>query len=408
MNLALLKNGGLATLGVLVQGLARFVYTILVGRVLGAETLGQVSSLLALAVFVSLLWPTASGVAASRFIPRDVTGGLLGAPSVSVLNRYFYLSLPILAVVTFGLAVLITRSASAALAAVALMATYSGYMHSRGAALGSGKFVRIAIGDVVSSSASILLLALVLIGGWHWAVLLPLSLGYLVFSISNWPRGTKAAPASRGELRNFVAINSLAQIATGGLLQVAMLAAAISDNPYESGLFAAALSLATPAAMLGQSLNQVLIQHFAGLFAQGAADIRQSTVRMTLIVGAGLAAIFGTIALLAPVILRVLYGSDFVAASSYMLILLAGVYIFAVSLVPAATLIATGRDKQFTVASVAGFLVGVATMGTTASALGAWSAGLGYALGSATSAVLTLWWGLSNPASETSRSARSR
>ena len=394
MNWALLRNSGLATLGILVQGLARFIYTILVGRGLGAETLGQVSGLLALAVFVSLLWPTASGVAASRYIPRDRAAGLVVSPSVAVLSKYFLLSLPLLSVATFAIALVLTRNAGAAIAGVALMATYSAYMFTRGVKLGESKFLRIAVWDFASASASILFLTLVLIGGWHWAVLLPLSLGYAVFALCNWPREKlDDASLDRKELRDFVWINSIAQVAAGGLLQVAMLVAAVADSPRQAGLFAAALSLATPAAMVGQSLNQVLIPHFAGLHTRGSESITASTIRITLIIAAGLGVAFATIGFLTPLILRVVYGPQFLGGSAYMYALLVGVYIFAVSLVPAATLIATGRDREFTVASVFGFVVGVVTMGTSAIALGAWAAAVGYLIGTGVSAALTIWWG---------------
>lgn len=393
MNWALLKNSGIATFGVLIQGLARFGYTILIGRVLGAQTLGEVSSLLALAVFVSLFWPTASGVAASRYIPRDRVAGFEASPTAAVITRSFLFSLPILSVGTFVVAYFLAHDIGSAIGAVILMAAYSAYAFTRGAALGSSRFLRVAVMDTVSSFASILLLALVLISGWHWALLLPLSLGYAVFAAANWPTRVERGSVDRAEVRTFIATNSIAQVATGGLLQVAMLAAALADDPRNAGLFAAALSLATPAAMLGQSLNQVLIPHFAGMHARATGNIRASTIKVTAVVAAGLGVVFGALAVAAPLVVEVLYGASYDGASDYMRALLIGVYIYAVSLVPAATLIATGRDRQYTVASVIGFLVGVAAMAVLAQSMGAWAAAIGYIAGAGISAVLTIWWG---------------
>lgn len=369
------------------------MYTIIIGRTLGAETLGEVSSLLALAVFVSLFWPTACGVAASRFIPRDRILGRSPSPTTAIITRSFFRSLPVLAVVTFGLALLISEDPVAAAAAVILMCTYSSYVFTRGAALGENKFLRIATLDTLSALASILLLSLVVVGEWHWATLLPLSLGYALFAAFSWPRSASNRTSQRSEVRNFVGLNSVAQIATGGLLQVAMLAAALSDDAYQAGIFAVALSLATPASMIGQSLNQVLIPHFAGMADRGVSLVTGSTRRITLVAAVGLGAVFGVLFLLAPWVINVLYGANFEEAAGYMRALIVGVYVFSVSLVSAAALVATDRERKYTVASVVGFVTGVITMLVVAAIFGAWGAAVGFIAGTVVSGGLTVLWG---------------
>ena len=57
-----------STWGIGVQGLARLGYTVLIGRAFGTETLGHASALMSLSIFVALLWPTAAGNTASRFV----------------------------------------------------------------------------------------------------------------------------------------------------------------------------------------------------------------------------------------------------------------------------------------------------------------------------------------------------
>ena len=58
----------LTVIAVFVQGLSRFGYSLLVGNMLGSEILGQVNLAISLALFLVLLWPQASGNAASKFI----------------------------------------------------------------------------------------------------------------------------------------------------------------------------------------------------------------------------------------------------------------------------------------------------------------------------------------------------
>ena len=58
----------LTVVAVFAQGLSRFGYSLLIGNMLGSEILGQINLTISLALFLVLLWPQASGNAASKFI----------------------------------------------------------------------------------------------------------------------------------------------------------------------------------------------------------------------------------------------------------------------------------------------------------------------------------------------------
>jgi O-antigen/teichoic acid export membrane protein len=390
----LIKSAGLATVGTLVQGLARFGYTIVVGRALGAETLGQVSGLIALSVFVSLFWPTGAGVAASRFLPRDASGQAGEAASLPFLVREFLLSVPFLAAGTVIGALLVVPDVAAALSAAALAIAFSAYAFTRGAALGQARFLRIAVTDAATSALSIALLLAVVLGDLSWATLLPLATGYAVFAWVCWPRGGRPTLLADREITKFIFFNSLAQLATGGALQVAMVAAKVYDTPANAGLFAAAFSLATPASMLALSINQVLIPHIARLHTVDHEDSHRSNRRMTLLATAGFGIIFAVLIALAPLLLELFYGPSFVAAAPFMQWLLAGVYVYSVSLVPAASLIATGRDRRYAAAAAIGFSITVVTIVSFGSLLGAWAAVIGYVSGTLVSAALVIAMGM--------------
>jgi O-antigen/teichoic acid export membrane protein len=392
-----MKNAGLATVGTLVQGLSRFGYTIVVGRAFGAETLGQVSGLIALSVFVSLFWPTAAGVAASRFIPRDMSTPASDHSSLPFLVREFLYSVPFLAVGTFVVALAIVPNPVAALSAMALAIAFSAYAFTRGAALGQVRFLRIAVADAVTSALSIALLLGVVIAGFPSVILLPLAIGYAVFAWVCWPVGGRPTRQTNREISKFIFFNSLAQLATGGALQVAMVAARVYDEPVAAGLFAAAFSLATPTSMLALSINQVLIPHFARLYNHHPDQTHRTNQRMTLFAAIGFGALFAGLIVLSPILLQIFYGHDFVAATPYMQWLLGGVYAYSVSLVPAAALIATGRDRRYAAAAAMG-------LGTTAViilaygvSLGAWAAVIGYVFGTFFSATVIIVMGLRRP-----------
>ena len=389
----LIKNTGLATAGTLAQGLARFGYTILVGRVLGAETLGQVSGLIALSVFVSLFWPTGAGVAASRFLPNDanVAGD---HSSVQFLVREFLISTPLLAVGTGAAALLIVPDPVTALGAAALALAFSAYAFVRGAALGQSRFRRIAIADGVTSALAILLLLAVLLLSLPWATLLPLALGYAVFAWVCWPRGGTPGRQSNREIRTFIFFNSLAQLATGGALQLAMVAAKVYDTPSQAGLFAAAFSLATPASMLALSVNQVLVPHIVRKDSTDPVQSRRVTWHRTLLAAVGFGVLFAGLILLAPTLLDLFFGATFLPAAPFMQWLLVGVYVYSVSLIPAATLIATGRDRRYAAAAAMGLGISVAVILISGTSLGAWAAVVGYVSGTAVSATFIIAMGL--------------
>ncbi|TFB91268.1 hypothetical protein E3O44_00280 [Cryobacterium algoricola] len=390
----LIKSTGLATTGTLVQGLARFGYTILVGRLLGAETLGQVSGLIALSVFVSLFWPTATGVAASRFLAGPDGSAQSAVP---ILVREFLVSLPFLAIGTFFAAWMIVPDAAVAITTVALMVSFSSYAFSRGAALGQSRFLRVAIVDTVTSILTIALLLAVVLSQVSWLLLLPLTTGYAIFAMLCWPRGGRPSRTPDREITRFIFFNSLAQLAAGGSLQLVMIIARIYDTPTNSGLFAAAFSLATPASMLALSVNQVLIPHYSRQIIASPELHHRSNRRITLWGIAGFAVLFTLLAALSPVLIGLFYGPRFAGATPYMQWLLLGVAAYSVSMVPAASLIARGRDRRYAAAAALGFLATAVIAISLGSTYGAWAAVAAYDIGTLLSASAIVAMGLGRP-----------
>ncbi len=72
---AVASSAVLATVGIGVQGVAKLLVTVVVGRVFGTETLGHTTALLSLSVFAALLWPNAAGNTASRYLAVALRAG---------------------------------------------------------------------------------------------------------------------------------------------------------------------------------------------------------------------------------------------------------------------------------------------------------------------------------------------
>ena len=391
----------LATVGIGVQGLAKLIVTVVVGRVFGTETLGQTTALLSLSVFTALLWPNAAGNTASRVLAI----ALRGRRSDTAVNRLLGVSMAVssvvLAAVTVPVALTWGASPGMVVGGVGVVVGYGLYCYARGAQLGYDRAPRVALWDTVTSLLALGLLVAACVARLEPLVLLPLAIGYTVFAIACWPRGNRAADAGAPVepttgLLAFAAWNVLAVTTSNGLLQLAMISAQVTASAHDAGVYAAAFTLATPASMVGQALGQVLVPAFAHRSDGGSLRSRGAL----LLVGGfavGTAVVFGLVAWLAGWFLPIVYPAEGAAAVADLRYLMVGVWAFTVGLVPAALLLASGRSRQVALASVAGFAVGVVLMAVLAPTTGVAGGSTGFLVGSAVNLVAVVALGLRRP-----------
>lgn len=395
----------LSTIGIGVQGAAKLVVTVVIGRVFGTETLGQTTALLSLSVFAALLWPSAAGNTASRYLALALRTGRSDAALNRLLGRTMLVCSVVLAGCTVPVAVAWGNGPGTVLGGVGVVVGYGLYAYTRGAQLGYGRARRVAGWDVVTSTLTFALLVLACVTGAEPFVLVPIAVGYTVFAIACWPRGASglrrgAAPAgtaSTDGVLGFAGWNVLAGLTTNGLLQLAMIAATVTASRHDAGVYAAAFTLATPASMVGQAVGQAVIPAFAH---RAHASSLRSRGAVLLVGGfaAGTAALFGLVALLAPWFLPLFYPAEGAAAVSDLRFLLVGVWVFTVSLLPAALLLSAGRSKQVALASIAGFVAGTVLMAVLSPVLGVAGGTVGFLVGSVVNLVTVVVLGLRRPA----------
>lgn len=357
--------------GLLAQGLARFLYTVVIGRLAGPETLGEVNALLSLAVYVSLLWPAPLGLAGSRYIPSASHGGALVDGTIGYLKRLFWISIAVIVPAGVLTGAWLSGDYLTGVAAGILIGTYGGYTFVRGTLLGQDRVLRVTVVDTISSAAALTLLLAVLLLEAPSLLLLPLSLGYLAFSWLGWPRSgrTVLGAALRAEVRRFTAYSVLWMLAAGGLLPITMIFAQLFGTAREAGVFAAAMTLATPANMLAQALSQVLIP-FLVARAHESALVRRLVVRLLLLSIAGFTGVFGALFALTPWLLDFFYGAAYADGAFAMQGLLVGVYLISCATVPIAALMATDRQRLVSWVSVVTFALGAAIMAGLAPSMG--------------------------------------
>ena len=134
---SLIRQAILSTVGVAVQGLARFGYSVLIARFVGAEQLALVNTLISLSIILSLLWPTAAGNAAGTFLVRALRRGHAPQRLLALLWRSTAIALVPLCLL--GVVVVLTAvggSPADAVALAALVIAWSAYILTRGVRMG--------------------------------------------------------------------------------------------------------------------------------------------------------------------------------------------------------------------------------------------------------------------------------
>ena len=395
---AIFSTGGIA-----VQGGTKLLFTIGIGRAFGSETLGETSALISLSIFAALFWPTPAGNTVSRLLALALHRGDSDAAVLRLLGRTFWLSCLVLGVAAVPIGLALGADLVPSLFGAWLVVGYAGYAYARSAQLGRHNATRVALWDVLTSFVTLAALVGVIVADIPAIALLPLAVGYTIFTIVLWPRARVAGAehATTGVLA-FAGWNVIAGLASNGLLQIMMLAAQVYNPGHEAGLFATAFSLATPASMLGQAASQVIIPAFAHR-TRSDAPLR-SAAAMKLLFGFSALAfvVFGALALVSPWIVPLLYGQNFVDAVPLLQYMLIGVFVFTVALIPSALLLANGHSRAVAISSSAGFVVGLVVILVLGPSIGMYAGIWGFSVGSGIGLAALLVLGLRRSDVETS------
>ncbi|WP_313354655.1 hypothetical protein [Microbacterium sp.] len=390
-----------STTGMAVQGLARFGYTLVIGRLSGPETLGEITAILSLSVYMGLLWPAGTSTAATRYYATSV----FAAEGAHAIRRSWLLGTVVLSALIVPVTLWMTEDLALAFTSAALMFSYSAYMFTRGELTGEDRLGWAAVADALSSALALTALLVTTLFKLSWAMLLPLTLGYLLFAVLSRSR-TKSKPADPALKREIFAFSwrtSVGMLVGGGLLPITIVFVRGFETPETAGLFAAALSLATPASMISLALNQVLIPHLARM---NPTDRRVFHRRTFVLASAFFALVFGALALAAPLIVNFVYGPTYAGAEHPMRALLLGVYLFSAAAVPSALLLIDGRERVYARIWLISFIVGMTMMATLSPLVGEWGTLAGYVVGGGGGAVAICVYALSptRPARSSRRS----
>jgi O-antigen/teichoic acid export membrane protein len=315
------------------QGGLRFVANMLVGRTAGPVALGVFQGAISVALLLSLLWPTSIGSAAAKFLARSRGAGKYEETRAIAAHlgwRNLQVTAVLAAVAAAWWYVHERHAGPVDILSIALLLSgYSGYAFTRGVQYGVGQVRRGTQWDLISSGLGLTgMVVLLLFGVRSLALLLPLAASYGVYAFACWPHGARSTLRTdlRREIDAFVTLAAVGSVVSTGFLQLAMIVAKSVAAPKDAGLFAAAMTLATPASLLAGSLSLVLFPTMAESWGRGNRDQFQTQTDLaTRGLFSVMVAIFGSLALSSPLIVDVLWGERFAASGVVLPILLGAV-----------------------------------------------------------------------------------
>ena len=167
-----------STTGMAIQGVARFAYTLVIGRLAGPETLGEVTAVLSLAVYLGLVWPAGASTAATRYYASPEIAG----QGAHAIRRTWLTGTLVLSILMVPLTYWATGDVALCATSALLMFSYSAYMFTRGELTGEDRLGWAVVADALSSVLALSALVVTTFFHLSWALLLPLSLGYLLFA----------------------------------------------------------------------------------------------------------------------------------------------------------------------------------------------------------------------------------
>jgi O-antigen/teichoic acid export membrane protein len=370
----LVYKTALSLVTIATSGAIRLIFSVLVGRVFGAPLLGHVNVIVSTAVFATLLCSPGLGQSVAR---QMATRGLdaeqsAGRSLLAWATAWHHAVCLAVAVVT---AVLVPADGWGERAiALALTFGYGCYTFYKAVLYGVDLVRQYAALELAWDVLFLAALVTVVVTGARPWVLAPMALVYLGFAAGAhlvlFARSTPgdAPPRERAtDLRHgllaFAAVTTVGTASSAGFLQLSQLFAARAEAGHGSGLFAAAMTLVTPAYLLPRAMSVVLFPAMARAAGRQDRDsVRRQLTIGTQVLAAGLLPLFALVAMVATPLLSGIYGGSFAGGAPVLVVMIWATWV-SIASVPAVNALSSDPGRAYLVpaaASVAGFLVGLA------------------------------------------------
>ena len=312
--------------GLVVNGVAAYLFFIIAGRALGADKYAEFSVLWTLIFFAApgFMFPLEQEV--SRAVSARRALGVGGGPVIrkaGALGAVLALLLAIVALAMSGLILdhLFDGEVLLLVGLVLALPTYAGIHLARGALSGTGRFgaygwVLAGEGVIRISAGLVLALLAVEVTGVYGLLIAAAPLLAIIIVLSRQRGVLQPGPeASWSELSEALGWLLLGSVLAQGFVNASVPLVKVLADPAEdaiAGQFQAGLIISRVPLFLFQAVQASLLPKLAGLAAEGRfTDFRTGLRRLVAVVVAiGLAATVGAFAL-GPFVLNLLFGEEF-------------------------------------------------------------------------------------------------
>ncbi|MBK8755682.1 MAG: lipopolysaccharide biosynthesis protein [Actinomycetales bacterium] len=402
----------MSVVGLVSQSGARFLVNLVAGRLGGPVVLGHVAVAMSAVQLLALVGPTSLGSAASKYMAQSLgEGDLAGTRAVARHIWRATLACGLVLGLSGGLIwrVWFDGTWAESLTVGVMTASLSTYTVARGAFFGhrhigpSGTWdALVAVIGVVGSAG------LLVMGVRSVLALLPMALGWTIYSWAGWPRGAAGVPtgAVRREINHFVVVTAVGTLTSAGFIQASLVVARVVGGTEGSGYYSAALTISAPLSILVGAANSVLFPSMAEALGRGAEDafrrqLHQSTEAIVVIMSGAI----GLLMVLSSPVLALVWGDRFRAAEPLLPIMLGAIlaYVTAVPSVSALVTRGAAQARITTAFGIAGAMAGGVIWLLTATSFGVIGVAWGYLISTVVSSGLTVlvawrreaqrWWG---------------
>ncbi len=400
----IVKNTFLTGIALLLTGLTRIVYNIVVGKDFGADVLGQMNLALSFAMLCSLVISTIVENSATKYLSEFSAKGDIAncnltftmllkwtiVGSIALVFAIILLCDPIARTLQVDLAVLMFG-----LPLIILIATHNFY---RGCFYGFNKVVRYFKFETISSLLFFIVLGVILLHG-EGNLLLPFILFYGLFtflgaiSLHKHTYSSKAPFLFRKEIGIYGLIAMIGTVSSTAKAHVANLFTGGYLSPEQVGYYSAAVSITTVLLFAPSIMGRVLLPSVS--HAYGAGDtavvktlLNKATDTLSVI------ALFlcGISIILSEEILVLLFTPDFAAASFSLQMLILGICLSTITVPAVSALSGTEYVKIPNVAGVLGLVVSLILWPFLIPGFGINGTAIGYIIGVFVTAIIPLYY----------------
>lgn len=343
-----------AMAGIAIQNGLRFVVTLIIGRLGGPYLLGVAATLIAIAQIGSLLGPTSVSAAASKYIAKAQGGEDATLPAVVARQLQGRFVLAVLIALSSSVGYFALNGPAADNLEIFVLAGltfgYSAYSYARGVQYGAGRFVRATVFDAFTATIAIAAILIMLIERpISISILLPLAASYVLYLNAGLIRrqSGKVPRELRIEMDMFILLGIVGTLASAGFMNAAVIVARSEYGATGAGTYSAALSLATPLAMVAGSISMALFPILAHSVGAGNyAAFRATSKRYYQAAITLFPAVAGPIVILSPIIIATIWGPGFAESAPLLSILMAGTLANILGIVPSNALTAASLAGQ--------------------------------------------------------------